>query len=235
MYSNVNSALQIFQYQRKKKIKVWNNVWYELISKILNVNIKTMKTLLAHSFILLALLFFSACTETVVGPQGPRGPQGNDGAQGIPGESSGIVFEFDGIDFTAGNDYSVFLNYPENFDGLVTDVALVYFLWEVQQVNGEDVEIWRLLPQNVLYGDGGILQYNFDFTASDARVFLQANFPLGELGAADTDDWVARVVIVPGDFWDNGRVDVSDYNNVKEMLGLPEIDRDYSNTPVRKK
>lgn len=160
-----------------------------------------MSTSVKYFTYLIMIILFSACTETVVGPQGargPQGPQGNDGAPGIQGES-GFVFEFDNINFTAGNGYKVLLPYPDNFEGLTSDVALVYFLWGEE--NG--AEIWRLLPQQILFDDGGILIYNYDFTGGDASVFLQANFPLAELGAIDTDNWVARVVVVPGRF---GRV-----------------------------
>ena len=160
--------------------------------------------------------------------QRAESPQGADGLQGLPGQN-GFVFEFENINFTSGNEYRVRLTYPGDFEGLTSDVALVYFLW------GEDngAEIWRLLPQHILFDDGGILQYNFDFTGGDADVFLKANFPLAELAAVDTDNWVARVVVVPGSFWESSRIDVSDYNAVAEMLDLPNIAPDRSEYPQR--
>ncbi|MFY0601316.1 MAG: collagen-like protein [Cyclobacteriaceae bacterium] len=179
-----------------------------------------MKTLL--SILTLSIIFISSCTETVIGPQGPRGDQGPVGPIGADGESA-FVFEYENIDFTRGNNYQVFLPYPSNFEGFGSDVALVYLLWNVEEVNGEDVEVWRSLSQQVLFTDG-TLQYNYDFSSTDVRLFMEANFSLDELTAVDTDGWVARVVVVPGSFWDNGRVDVSDYNKVEEMLGLPKLE-----------
>lgn len=179
-----------------------------------------MKTLL--STIALSILILSSCTETVVGPRGEQGPIGPEGAQG----ESGYVFEYENIDFTSGNGYEVLLEYPESFEGYDSDVALVYFLWPLE--DGLDYDVWRLLPQQALF-DEGILQYNYDFTATDVRLFLDANFSLDGLAAVHTDAWVARVVVVPGSFWGNGRIDATDYSNVKEMLGLPDLTRDLLN------
>lgn len=173
-----------------------------------------MKTLIAT--LVLATILLSSCTETVIGPRGEQGPSGPQGAAG----ENGHVFEFENIDFTSSNNYEVLLEYPDNFEGLQSDVALVYFLWPLE--DNLDFDVWRPIPQTVLV-DQGILQYNFDFTATDTRLFLESNFPLNQLTGIFTDGWVARVVIVPGDFWDNGRVDFSDYDAVASMLGLPEL------------
>lgn len=166
---------------------------------------------------LAALVSLGSCySSTEVGPMGPKGDRGPVGPKGEPGES-GFVFEWEGINFT-GPDYEVFLPYPDDFEGLDSDVALVYLLWGVDD-NG--VEIWRQIPSSIFFADGGILQYNFDFTKFDVNLFLDANFPLDELGGAHTDNWVARVVVVPGNFMNSGRVDFSDYKAVEKALGLP--------------
>jgi hypothetical protein len=164
----------------------------------------------------------SSCIDDNVGPagpQGPEGPQGNDGPKG----DSGFVFEYEEVNFTAP-DFEVFLPFPNDFESLSSDVALVYLLWDVVDVDGVDTEVWRQIPQTILTDDG-ILQYNFDFTVGDVRLFMDADFDPGLLGAADTDDWVVRVVIVPGDFWNSaGRVSSElPYNELKEILGLPEL------------
>ncbi len=155
------------------------------------------------------------------GPEGPVGPTGPQGPEGPAGES-GYVFEFENVDFT-GPDYEVFLNYPNDFEGLASDVALVYFLWGVDNVGGQDLEIWRQLPQTSILPEGTLV-YNFDFTLQDVRLFLQADFPLDQLTAIDTDDWIVRIVIVPGSFWASNRVgDYMEYNDLKEALGLPDL------------
>lgn len=154
-----------------------------------------------------------------IGPQGPEGPQGPQGPQGAAGES-GFVFEFENVNFTSP-DYEVFLTFPDDFEVLPSDVVITYFLWDVQTIDGQEVEVWRQLPQ-VLFTDHGTLQYNFDFTLYDVRLFLDSNFSLDVLSANFTDQWIVRVVIVPGDFV-NGRIDFSNYNNIKELLGLPDL------------
>ena len=173
---------------------------------------------------LLMLLTFSACHighEGPIGPVGPTGATGPQGPQGAAGES-GFVFEFEGINFTSP-EYEAILSYPNDFEPLESDVALVYLLWDVEEIDGEEVDVWRALPQTILTDDG-LLQYNFDFTKYDVKLFLDAEFSLDLLTAIDTDDWVARVVVVPGNFWNtNGRRDWSNYNKTKEFLGLPEV------------
>lgn len=169
----------------------------------------------------LSLVIGTSCTEEyyvvedpVAGPVGPQGPAGVDA-------ENAFVFEYTNIDFTAP-DYEVFVSLPDDFEPYASDVALVYFLWDTYQTNdGEVVEVWRELEQTILTDDG-VLQYNFDFSMYDLRLFMDATFPLDLLGAIDTDDWIARVVIVPGDFWNSGRVDLSTYDQVKEAFHIDD-------------
>ena len=160
-----------------------------------------MKRLLI-SFVIIVLLF--ACE----GPTGPEGPEG------VPGEE-GFVFDYE-FSFVAP-EYSVLLELPENFDMTFSDVILVYLLWEVTEDN---VEVWRLLPQT-LYIDEGILQYNYDWTVSDARVFLDGTAEPNLLGAFYTDNWIARLVVVPAQPGGRLNLDYSDYNQIKEFYDLP--------------
>ena len=105
---------------------------------------------------------------------------------------------------------------------------LVYLLWEVDEDNRE---IWRLLPQGVFTPDG-LLQYNFDHTQFDASVFLEAEFNLNLLGPSYLENWIARVVVVPANTI--GRIDYNDYDAVKAQYDLKatELDlTDYSKKP----
>ena len=180
-----------------------------------------MKSLINVLLIVMMTSAVSCINDNVgpTGPMGPAGPQGNDGPKG----ESGYVFEFEQVNFT-GPEFEVFLPFPDDFETLSSDVALVYMLWDVVVVDGVDTEVWRQIPQTILTNDG-MLQYNFDFSMVDVRLFLDAEFDLNLLGAIDTDDWVVRVVIVPGDFWNSSRLNANEmnYDDVKEMLGLPEL------------
>ena len=147
------------------------------------------------------------------GTRGPVGPAGSNGLDGVNGEES-YVFEYE-VSFTAP-DYSLLLGLPNDFTMLDSDVMLVFFLWEVN----DGIEIWRPLPQS-LFLQEGTLHYNFDFSKYDANVFLDGTIPLDVLGAAYTDNWIARIIVVPAQFT-SGRnsTDFSDYNQVKELFDL---------------
>lgn len=179
-----------------------------------------MKTMQQLLLAIMAIAITSCVTESV-GPVGPPGPQGPEGPVGAPGENA-YVFEYTGVDFLAP-DYEVYLDYPVDFEGLDSDVALVYLLWDVTtDTNGNDLEIWRQMPQSLLTPNG-LLMYNFDFSRIDVHLFLAAEFSADLLEPIDTDDWVVRVVVVPGNFWGRTSVDHSDYNAVKEAYGLPDL------------
>lgn len=175
--------------------------------------------------ILVALiaLSFNSCIQEVVGPPGPAGPIGPEGAQGEAGESA-FVFEYSDVDFLEANNYEVFLDYPQDFQGVESDVTLAFLLWEVTQDDqGNDLEIWRALPQTV-YTTNGTIHYNYDFSTIDVHLFMITDIDPANLEPIDTDDWIVRVVIVPGNFW-GGRttIDHTDYNAVKEAYGLPDM------------
>ena len=163
-----------------------------------------------YTLLLTGIVLFSC--EGPPGPVGPRGFDGLDGLDGLNGEE-GFVFEYQ-FSFTAP-DYGELLVLPEDFNMLESDVMLVYFLWEID----EGVEIWRPLQQT-LYIDEGIVSYNFDFTRFDASVFMDGTVNLDNLGADFTDNWIARVVVVPAQFGDRSTLDYSDYDAVKEFYNL---------------
>lgn len=182
-----------------------------------------------YTLSLLLLFLGTACetTEVIPGAPGPPGPQGPQGPRGIDGEEAYVIEYI--VDFEAP-DYSVVLPFPDDFQALSSDVVLVYLLWEVQNIDGEEVEIWRALPQSQLM-EFGWLQYNYDFTLYDVSLFMETDFPPEQLGPIYTDEWVARVVVVPGQFLSNGRnnINFNDYQTVKEIFGLPKIElpKDY--------
>lgn len=161
--------------------------------------------------LLLSVVVLFSC-ENAPGPQGIPGRDGYNGLDGVNGEES-FVFDYE-LSFTAPA-YDVLLELPSDFNMLDSDVMLIYFLWKVD--NG--VEIWRSLPQTLFFQEG-ILQYNFDFTKFDATVFLDGTINLDILGAEYTDNWIARVVVVPGQFGGRTDIDYSDYNQVKELFDL---------------
>ena len=161
------------------------------------------------------------------GPPGPPGRDGFDGIDGLNGEEA-YVFEYQ-FDFTAP-EYSALLELPGDFTMLDSDVMLAYLLWEVTE---DGTEIWRALPQSLYFQDG-ILEYNYDFTKFDANIFLDGTVNLDGLGADLTDNWIARLVVVPGLFSGRSVIDFTNYDEVREFYQLPAsrlADQSYTKRP----
>ncbi len=156
---------------------------------------------------LITLLFISAILMTCEGPQG------------IPGRDGGLIvspaFEIE-LDFTNANNYEFFE--PYGFNTFPADVTLVYILWDVQ--NGQ--EIWRLLPQTVEFNDGSLM-YNFDFTRTEVRFFLDGTVDFNTLDNSWTRNQVFRVVVVPAD--NVGKQDFTDINVVMASYGIKSFEK----------
>ncbi|WP_027126630.1 hypothetical protein [Gelidibacter mesophilus] len=158
------------------------------------------------------LLFVVAIVLTgCTGDQGPMGPPGPPGNTGTPGEDGGIIvssaFEII-IDFNADNKFSYTENYGSDIEVLPSDITLVYRLWETR--DGKDV--WRLMPQELNFENGNLV-YNFDFTQTYVRIFLNGSTNFETLGQEWTQDQVFRVVVVPAD-----NVDGIDLFNLDEVM-----------------
>jgi hypothetical protein len=179
--------------------------------QIQNIHLKitAMKKITTY-VLLLSAIFISSCE----GPMGPPGIPGEDGDALI-----GTIFEIEG-DFQASNDYELYFNFPNNFEIYDTDVVLVYILWDVATINGKQTDVWRLIPQT-RFIDGGVIQYNFDYTLNDVRVFLETSFPYDELLPAETDGQVFRIAVMPADFIATKKsVEISDLNL---LMNSPEL------------
>ena len=129
----------------------------------------------------------------VLSCEGPMGPPGEDGTSLL-----GTVFEMEG-DFTPSNNYKLYFDFPLSFEIYDTDVVLVYILWDVVTVNGKQTDVWRLLPQTIVL-NAGVIQYNFDYTVNDVKIFLETTIPVNNLLPAETQDQVFRIAVLPADF-----------------------------------
>ena len=143
--------------------------------------------------------------------EGDPGPPGFDG---FDGEDGGIIvssaFEIV-VDFDDSNNYEFIEAY--GFEVFPSDVTLVYILWDT--IDGQDV--WRLMPQTVVFSDGSLV-YNFAFTQSDVRFFLDGTTDLSLLDDVWTQDQVFRVVVVPAD-----NIDGIDINNINAVMSINDI------------
>ncbi|NGP88942.1 hypothetical protein [Fodinibius halophilus] len=151
------------------------------------------------------LLFVISCSGAE-GPAGPQGPQG---------PASGKVYEIN-RSFTESNNYTVFSEFPDDITVLESDIVMVYLLWEIDPETGNDV--WQPLPVSVFF-DNGELQYGFDHTLADAKIFLTGDVDLSTVGDEFTKDRKFRIAILPADYVQSKKVDVSNMEDVVNTVG----------------
>lgn len=177
-----------------------------------------MKKVLLLLF-LAGIVMLPAC-EGPEGPQGPPGFDGRDGEDGQDGEDGltllNLVLEVE-VDFTEENDYSV--TFP--FEIYPDDNLLVFLEWVVNEGNS----VWRPLPQNVFFGEGAVLTYNYQYSYEFLNIFLDTNFDPTELDPEWTQAQYFRIVYLPGYFLgENARLDLSDFDAVMDYMGKEEKD-----------
>lgn len=163
----------------------------------------------------ISLLFaFIAFTLTSCSSDEP-GPQGPPGEPGI--NIVGQTFEFEDVDFTYfadGNFYATVIDIPAEIEVLESDAILVY---RREVIDGS--ETWSMIPQNYFL-DEGIIQYVFNYTATDIELLIDGNYDLSGLDGAFTQNQFFRFIVVPSDYATATGVDVSDYDAVMKSLEL---------------
>ena len=117
--------------------------------------------------------------------------------------------------FNSNNNYSKLVVFdPPIYSN---DSVLIYHLYDV--VNGQDV--WKLMPQTYYFNDGGALDYNYDFTKFNAKIFLSANFNLNTLAASWTQNQTFRIVIIP-----DGFAKTVNKNNIDSVMSALSVTKD---------
>jgi hypothetical protein len=157
----------------------------------------------------IVLMLFIVSCEGDPGPAGPEGPQGPPGPVGQAYEVQ--------PSFNESNNYSVISAFPDNMEVLESDIVMVYLLWEVDEETGNDV--WQPLPVSVFFDDGE-LQYAFDHTVADVKLFLTGDKDLGTVGDEFTQDRIFRVAILPVDYVQSSKVNIHDVEEVMKAVEL---------------
>jgi hypothetical protein len=155
-----------------------------------------------------------------------QGCKGDDGAPGIDGGTVlGTTFDLTNVNFTSANQYATSYTFAatSKVEVLESDLVLIYVYWG-QDVLGNQLDAWRLMPQTTFDTGLGALIYNFDRTKTDFSIFLDGNVDYSKLPAAWTSNQTFRVVIIPSDFSarKSGTVDYSNYEAVKNFYGIDE-------------
>lgn len=180
-----------------------------------NQNLNAMKKITLLIVMLSTVLFF--------GCEGPVGPIGPEGKPGPPGPES-IVFDIEG-NLNAGNEFSLYYEFPQSIEVFESDAVLIYRLWGQQEIPGDaPADVWRLMPVTA-FVDNGMIQYSFDHTFMDLSVFLDGNVPLASLPGNWLNNQVFRVVIIPGYMAGNGRKSLDefkDYDVLKKQFNLKD-------------
>jgi hypothetical protein len=148
-----------------------------------------MKKAILYSF--LALVLLNSCS----GPEGPEGPQGPEGISVFSN-----VLEVS-VDFRESNNYEVLLDFPSDWIVYEADLVMVYLSYETISDSSGPINVWRALPQTLLTNEG-LLQYNFDHTYKDIRLFMQADYDLNLTTAADRENQVFKIAVIPAQYSD---------------------------------
>ena len=161
------------------------------------------------------LITFQSCE----GPQGPPGPPGGGG-----GSNEVAVYEVE-ANLNRNNNYEATFGFKPAL--LDADLVLVY------RLDGVDnkIDVWRMLPQTYYIGSNEI-DYNFDYTKLDFRVFLESTSTNPD--AIDNGYWtnnqVFRAIVIEGYFGDTKRTasltDETrlDYESIVKKYNIKESD-----------
>lgn len=172
--------------------------------------------MMKNAAVLLSILFLVSC-EINSGPTGPRGPQGPPGEPGPVGQG----FEVQ-ASFSESNDYQEIFAFPDNVEVLETDIVAVYLLWDVDSETGNDV--WQPLPVSVFFQDGQ-LQYAFDHTVADVKLFLTGDTDLNTVGDEFTQDQIFRIAVLPVDYVQSNDINLKDINEVMGAIDTDTMER----------
>ena len=142
-------------------------------------------------FSLLSIVLLGSCN----GPEGPIGPQGPEGISVFSN-----VIEVT-VDFDASNNYEVLINFPSDWIVYEADLIMVYLSYETISDSSGPINVWRALPQTLLTNEG-LLQYNFDHTYKDIRLFMQADYDLNLTTAADRENQIFKIAVIPAQYGD---------------------------------
>lgn len=135
----------------------------------------------------LSALFVAIILASCTGPEGPQGPPG-------PALFSQVI-EIE-ADFSASNGYEVYVEFPQSLEVFEADLVLVYLSYETVSSNKGIQDVWRALPLSLIT-EQGLLQYQFDHTFTDLRLFVEANYDLRNATAADLENQRFKIAVIP--------------------------------------
>ena len=135
----------------------------------------------------------------------------------IDNDTVGLVFDIT-RSFASDGTIEFPFNPGEVYSG---DVVLIYWM-ESTTTSGNPV--WRLIPQDFFFDNGGYLTYNYDFTTTEAIIYADTDQVLSSIPDF-TQGQIFRIVVVPGQNpifakSANSSVDTKDYNATVTAYGI---------------
>nr|WP_315256970.1 collagen-like protein [uncultured Flavobacterium sp.] len=162
------------------------------------------------------------------GCEGPEGPPGYDGLDGYDGEQgpkgdpgfTSAVFEIFNEDFGYNEDDG--FNISGTFNPLISNASTVLVYRLVGTIDA-NTPIWQLIPRTIYLTNDHELDYDFDFSRADFKIYVRANYDL-ETTPEFLDNQTFRVVIIPGSFTNKSanKNDFSDYNEVIKKYNIDD-------------
>lgn len=161
-----------------------------------------MKRLLLMLAVITSATIFQSC-EGDAGPAGPAGPESE-------------VFELRNVDFGFNNTdgFNIYGTLDPNIYD--SDNILIYRMSGLIDAN---TPIWQLIPRT-LYLDEGELDYDYDFSREDFKIYARGTYNLEETPQF-IDNQTFRIVIIPG-YFSKMAVDRNDYNAVIKAYGIDD-------------
>ena len=162
-------------------------------------------------FAVVGLIAFSSCE----GPEGPPGPEG------IPGQSVNKVFEILNEDFGFNDDDG--FNISGTFNPFIADASTVLVYRLVGTIDAS-TPIWQLIPRTIYLTNNRELDYDYDFSKEDFKIYVRGNYDLETTAADFLDNQTFRIVIVPGSFTSKSvnKPDYSDYYAVIKRFNIDD-------------
>lgn len=133
----------------------------------------------------------------------------------IDNDTYSEVWEFNNnVNFLSSNNYTSTLPFPHPI--YTSDMVLLYRL---DGVDGNQ-DVWKLMPQTFYFDDGTLdFRYDFDFTTTNAMVYLEG-YDLEGISTAFRTNQVIRVVVVPGFFGKKEMLKNKSYDEVIKALHI---------------
>ncbi len=170
------------------------------------------------SYLLISFLFIISACE---GPEGPIGPPGPPGLDGLDGNANVFSINYaiiadDWVDDGVPGDPEFFrfidLSVPEVTQDIV-DNGLVLAYYRV-----DESERWNFLPFTIINHDPPFTQvFDFTYDLGFVTLYVKATDRDGDLFEGDV-----RVIVAEGIPITKKAIDFSNYEEVKELLGLKD-------------